>query len=326
VPKTLSERLRCWIEQTLMGTHQLPGWVTVGHPDPDSYLRVTLEWPGQRLDISRRNRIVELRPLILAIGFENEREFDPSTSGPTRAVLREPGPSGKVTGWVDLRFTRTIHAGGGWFGLFETGQCHNACIHPVRREAVYFFEWLKMALDRNLRNLSMTPRDLFAMWVLHNVPRPVVTVSYGSPERGNIFPMDLLGTLTGDCFVLGLHDTSPAIPLFEKDPKVAICTMPFATRPHVYRLGKNHNAEYVDLRKAPLATVPSSCFGIPVPADALSVREVVIEQKELTGTHFLLMARNASFEIRGEGEILCNVHRIYQQYLLNAGRPLPMVL
>ncbi len=168
----------------------------------------------------------------------------------------------------------------------------------------------------------MTPSDMFAMWILHDVPRPVVVVSYGSEERGNLFPMDLAGPVSDGCYVLGLHSSSPAIPIFKDSGKIAVCEMPVQAKDAVYALGKNHREAYREVRKLALPTAPSQLFGIPVPEQALCVRELVVEQVENLGSHHLFVTSVKSFENKSGGSRMTHIHRLYQQYLTRQGRAL----
>ena len=112
------------------------------------------------------------------------------------------------------------------------------------------------------------------MWILHDMPRPVVAVSYGSVEKGNLFPMDLVGAVNDRCYVLGLHSSSPAIPIFKETGRIAVSEMPVQAKEAVYGVGKNHREGYREVRKLTLPTAPSQLFGIPVPEQALCVREL----------------------------------------------------
>ncbi len=191
---------------------------------------------------------------------------------------------------------RELEVGGSRIALFEAGESRNYCVSRLRGAAIRSYEAWKAARDRNPRNIRMTPADMFAMWILHDAPRPVVAVSYGSEEKGNLFPMDLIGPVSDGWYVLGLHSSSPAIPIFKDIGKIAVSEMPVQARGTVYALGKNHREAYREVRKLPLPMARSQLFGIPVPEQALCVRELVVEQVENLGSHHLFVTSVKSIE------------------------------
>jgi flavin reductase (DIM6/NTAB) family NADH-FMN oxidoreductase RutF len=218
--------------------------------------------------------------------------------------------------------TRELEVCGSRIALFEAGESRNYCVSRLRGAAIRSYETWKAARDRNPRNIRMTPSDMFAMWVLHDAPRPVVAVSYGSEEKGNLFPMDLVGPLSDRCYVLGLHSSSPAIPIFRDTGRIAVSEMPVQAKNAVYALGKNHREAYREVSKLPLMTTPSPLFRIPVPAEALSVRELAVEEVLDLGSHHLFATSVKSFENKSTGPRMTHIHRLYQQYLMRQGRPL----
>jgi flavin reductase (DIM6/NTAB) family NADH-FMN oxidoreductase RutF len=218
--------------------------------------------------------------------------------------------------------TRSLEVCGSRIALFEAGESRNYCVSRLRGAAIRAYEAWKASRDRNPHNIRMTPSDMFAMWILHDAPRPVVAVSYGSEEKGNLFPMDLVGPVSDRCYVLGLHSSSPAIPIFRDVGKIAVSEMPVQARDAVYGLGKNHREAYRELRKLALVTTPSQLFRIPVPEQALYVRELVVEQVENLGSHHLFVTSVKSFENKSAGPRMTHIHRLYQQYLMRLGKAL----
>jgi flavin reductase (DIM6/NTAB) family NADH-FMN oxidoreductase RutF len=363
----------------------MPGWVCVGHPDPDDQVRVMLEYGGEEVDVSRCHRMVALAPLTIAVGDDAPLKArlggSPATRSPvlpadvkfragqkaggtivgapqvienkmsgkfalllrsvarrairdrTEAlprifggagaiVVREREPAGCVLGRIDVKMTRSLEVCGSRIDLFEAGESRNYCVSRLRGAVIRSYETWKAARDRNPRNIRMTPSDMFAMWILHDVPRPVVAVTYGSEEQGNLFPMDLVGPLTDRCYVLGLHSSSPAIPLIRETGMIAVSEMPIEAKSAVYALGSNHREASLDVRKLPIATIASPVFGIPVPAEALAVRELAVEEVINLGSHHLFVTSVKSFERKSAGARMTHIHRLYQQYLTRQGKAL----
>lgn len=162
------------------------------------------------------------------------------------------------------------------------------------------------------------------MWILHDLPRPVLLVSYGGMAQGNMFPMDLLGQLLSNgAFVLGMHADSPAISIWRTSRQIAVSAVPLRYKPTVYAMGKNHRHALLEPSSLPVSHTPSKSFQIPVPQDALSVRELCIEQSLDLGSHVLFVAHTHWMETRASEPQMCHIHRFYQQYLTRQNRPLP---
>ena len=303
-------------------TSGLPGWVCVGHTDPHSQLRVSLEMPDREVDITRNHAIVALRPLTIATGA-------PPPDAPSGArpwmVIREPAADGRILGRIRLRLFRTIAAGGTSVCLFRTEQSHDFCAPVVHRQITCLLERWRMSRDKNPRNIHMVPSELFSTWILYDVPRPVLLVSYGDMARVNMFPMDLLGPLSDGWFVLGLHAGSPALEIWRQSRRIAVSAVPLRWKSSVYLMGKNHRDPYLDPAALPISCVPSTTWRIPVPEAALSVRELRIEQSLNLESHVLFVAGTETLDTRASEPQMCHIHKFYQQFLMRRNRALPSI-
>jgi flavin reductase (DIM6/NTAB) family NADH-FMN oxidoreductase RutF len=301
----------------ILGADSTPGWVCVGHPDPDRQVRILL---NGSVDVSSNHAMVALVPFQVAIRLDAPGVPD---VGP-RPWLSVQEQDGREIGQVRLRLTREVAAGPYRIGLFETGGCTNRCLPAPRLHAHYLLQRWKLARDRNPRNVRMTPADLFAKFVLFAAPRPVVLVSHQSHQkygRGNLFPMDLVGEAGAPCFLLGLHHTSPAIQSMAEAGRLALSTVPLGWKKTVFSLGRNHRDATIDWSSLPFETRLSS-KGIPVPAAALTIREVRIETRVDVGSHILFITTTESLDRRDAGLQMCHTHGFYQMYLQKHGRPL----
>ena len=316
--KRIGERLL----ELLLSTDGLPGWVCVGHPDPHAALRVTIESAAGTVDITRNNAIVALKPLAIAVGAENSGAVV-LNGVHAQLVIRERRESGNILGDIKLRLSQSLAVDGSNICLFHTSGGRNFCAPALRRETTYLHERWKMWRTKGPRNLQMIPSELFSMWILHHVPRPVFLVSYGNMAQCNMFPMDLLGPLSIGAFVLGMHSSSPAIPIWRRCGRVAVSAVPLLYKPVVYAMGNNHRQALLDPSALPVPCGASKTFQIPVPVDALSVRELTLEQSLDLGSHVLFVARTHSLEARAEAPQMCHIHRFYQQFLIRQNRPLP---
>lgn len=310
------------LARLVLGTDASPGWVCVGHPEPGSQVEIRLHGRDGAVDVSANHAMVALVPFLVGIRLDRLGGFEP---GP-RPWLSVHEPGGQELGRVHLRLRREI--GSPYrIGLFGTDGCANRCLPAPRLHAHYLVQRWKLWRDRNPRNVRMDPGELFSKFVLFAAPRPVVLVSHESPEsagRGNLFPMDLVGEAGHPCFLLGLHRTSPAIEAMTRAGRLAVSTVPLAWKKTVFALGRNHRDAAIDWSALPFATARSSTWGIPVPADALSVREVRVESVTEIGSHVLFVGTTEGLERRSEGLQMCHTHGFYQMYLQRRGRALPV--
>jgi flavin reductase (DIM6/NTAB) family NADH-FMN oxidoreductase RutF len=302
------------LARLILGADATPGWVCVGHAEPERQVRILLDSPrGKAVDVSTNHAMVALVPFQVAI------RLDGLKPGPY-PWLSVQEQDGREIGQVRLRLAREIQAGPYRIGLFETDGCTNRCLPAPRLQAHYLLQRWKLARDRNPRNVRMTPADLFAKFVLFAAPRPVVLVSHQKDGRGNLFPMDLVGEAGAPCFLLGLHRTSPAIPSMTGAGRLAVSTVPLGWKKTVFGLGRNHRDADIDWSSLPFET-RLSAQGIPVPGAALTVREVRIETTVDVGSHHLFVTTTESLEAH-EGLQMCHTHGFYQMYLHKQGRPL----
>lgn len=299
------------LARLILGADATPGWVCVGHSEPERQVRILL---NGSMDASSNHAMVALVPFQVAI------RLDGLEPGP-RPWLSVQERDGREIGQVRLRLAREVAAPPYRIGLFEATGCTNRCLPAPRLHAHYLLQRWKLSRDHNPRNVRMTPADLFAKFVLFAAPRPVVLVSHQKDGRGNLFPMDLVGEAEAPCFLLGLHRSSPAIRSMSEAGRLAVSTVPLGWKKTVFGLGHNHRDEAVDWSSLPFETRLSS-QGIPVPAKALTVREVRIERIVEAGSHILFITTTETLERRGEGLQMCHTHGFYQMYLQQHGHAL----
>ncbi len=305
------------LARLVLGADSTPGWVCIGHPEPERHAEVRLHGLGEPVDVSRNHAMVALVPFLVAIRLDGLSLDD---ARPWLSVHENGGPE---LGRVQLRLAREVDAPPYRIGLFETAGCVNRCLPAPRLHAHYLVQRWKILRDRNPRNIKMVPGELFSKFVLFTAPRPVVLVGHDKDGKGNLFPMDLVGEAGSPCFLLGLHRTSPAIAAMAEAGRLAVSSVPLAWKKTVFVLGRNHRDAAVDRSTLPFATVPSPLYGIPVPSEALTVREVRIERVVEAGSHVLFVTTTESLERWSDGLQMCHTHGFYQMYLRGQGRPLP---
>jgi flavin reductase (DIM6/NTAB) family NADH-FMN oxidoreductase RutF len=108
--------------------------------------------------------------------------------------------------------------------------------------------------------------------------------------------------------------------------RLAISSVPLSWKKTVFGLGRNHRDAAVDWTSLPFDVSPSPLSGIPVPAQAPTVREVKVERSMKIGSHVLFITTTEHLERRSGDLQMCHTHGFYQMYLERQGRPLPQVV
>jgi flavin reductase (DIM6/NTAB) family NADH-FMN oxidoreductase RutF len=211
-----------------------------------------------------------------------------------------------LLGEIDLRLKDTI----GELRLFDVTASRNHCVSSAqlwRRDFASRYERL-----RQPGRIRPNTLESHCLAIFYLCPRPVVLVSVMDGDRGNLFPMDLIGPLGPTTFSLALHNARAGVPLSQRSRKVAIGSFPVNEAATAYALGENHRRASIDWTELPFATMPSANFHLPVPHFALRVGEMEITSGRSIGSYTLFLA-----EIVGDNRItntlqLHFVHGIYE--------------
>lgn len=309
----------------LGGSHDLPMWVPVARGGPGRPIRLLLRSPdGALADVTDKNAVVDLHPLLVGVYVEDPAMTPrPGDTGWSLRVMEADAAGSEETlGEVKLLAREGITVAGALFHIFATAGCSNRSLGPLRLQANYLYERIRLFRDHNPSNEKMALLEEFAAWVLYFSPRPVTLVSFLHVSGGNIFPMDLVGAFGMPHCVLSLDHRRPSLPRIREVGRLAISFLPVDSYRFVARMGRHHKTAAVDFASLPFSTAPSPELGIPVPREALAVREVEIEQVHATPTHTLLFGR--TLRLTGDREqCLSLVHRTFQDHRIRAGRPLP---
>ncbi len=300
------------LKRLLFGTRRIAQWCAIGIEDPPRLFRLWLEGDGLCVDVTQTSSVAALRPVTFAIRT-GDRSLVP---GKSRAVLRvRPRAGEDWVGEISLRFVRDVGTDAARISLFTVAGHRNRSLTRVNDLRFRLRQRWEMFRDETPYNFRMIPSELFALYVFYYVPRPVWLVSVAFKGAANVFPMDLVGRMGDDLFLLALRSTSPAVRLMKGSKRLALTAVPFEEKDVAYRLGGHHKKETIDWDALPFQGVPSPRFGIRVPASALGVREVEVVATELVGTHVLFVTKIVREERWRPGRPLCHIPGILREYL-----------
>ena len=315
----------------------LPKWVCVGHSDPMSQVRINfntrrpLDPASTSLhnrDVTKNNIVIELRPQIVGFMFSPEEhaliEAHPDAFF---LSLHDPGHTrqpGFCIGEIGLRYNGFKAVGDRVFVMFITTFCRNHCLHPLRIMGHFFYERVFLLFENDPHNYhKMKPKYLFNNWLIYSLPRAVALVSFDDGENTNMFPMDLIGVTDSPYFILSLTTIYPSTPYIKRCGKLAVSYVPLAILDTVYAMGKNNKRVCVPRDEMLVSTRLSPLYSIPVPEEAIYIREVEIVDSFEIGFHTIFVATTMNFERYTEEMHFCHVQRIYQRYLMDQARGLP---
>lgn len=293
----------------LLGNTNLPQQCAVGTHDPQAEVSVWLHGSGAPRDVTFGHSIACAAPFTICIGGGNVGK---------RLVLkfRERDGDQRLLAELDLHHTGAICTDGPALNLFQVRSCKNYCLPKGRLWAHYLHQAYLRWRHKNTSHIRISARAAQAMIVSFICPRPVVLVSAISGDRSNMFPMNLLGSVSDGYFAFALDSTRRAAPLVARAGSVALSSIPIAQSEVARLLGKNHKKESVPWDQLPFPIRPSTTLGIPVPCFALRVIELRIETVRNLGSHTFFVARVIRDERRGEGQQFSVIHGVYQAWRL----------
>ena len=303
------------LKRMLLGETNQPQQCTVGIQDPQREVSVWLHGIGAPRDVTFEHSIACASPFTICIGGSDWQLRD-AGKGPT-LEFREHDGEGRPLAELGLRHTATIITDGPPLHLFQVDHCRNYCLTAGRLWAHYLHHaYLRWRSTSHIRLSSLAAQAMTASFIC---PRRVVLVSAVWGDRSNIFPMNLLGSLSDGYFAFSLDSTRLAAPLVAGAGTVALSGIPVGRAKIAQQLGKNHKKETVAWSQLPFPTTPSTALGIPVPCFASRVIELEVETTRNLGSHTLFVSRVIRDERRAAGEQFYMVHGIYQSWRLTHG-------
>jgi flavin reductase (DIM6/NTAB) family NADH-FMN oxidoreductase RutF len=298
--------MKALIKRLAFGAAPMPAHVAVGLPRPAEFVRVSLDGLG---DVSTDHVPVSLRPFTVGVCLD--RSVTAQDLRRATLTFRDWDNVRPTRGRLRLTSEQAIDLGSRRLWLFHVTSSTNGCLPPLQVYARELHDWWGRRKRANPYNFRMTAADLRAINVYYIRPRPVSLVTVVDGDASNIFPMDLIGPVSSGHFLLALRSTSPAIALMSHIRRVAVSAAPASFKKAAYALGAHHRERSIDLGRLPFPTVASPEFGLPVPADALVVRELAIRDIHTVGSHTLFVTDIVRETPGKAGDALCHIASPY---------------
>jgi flavin reductase (DIM6/NTAB) family NADH-FMN oxidoreductase RutF len=305
------------IKRLVLGPRVFPDQCTLGLSDPQSEIRVWLHGVGPPRDVTSRHVVAAGQPLVIGIGMDKADVQSMAMLSQAALVFREDNAGQRELGRIGLKWTDSVSLETAQLHLFRVGRCENYCLPKGRLWLRYLysdFQHWRSARGPAASKIRVSHRELHCLFTFYICPRPVVLVSVMDNGIGNIFPMDLIGSVADDHFSLALHATSRPVSLLENSRKIALSNVPVEQTHWAFELGKNHNKSSVDCSQIGFAITTSPSFGLPVPQFSARVREMKIESVRTLGSHKLFLARTIADHRWSNDLQLHFIHGFYQAW------------
>jgi flavin reductase (DIM6/NTAB) family NADH-FMN oxidoreductase RutF len=313
----LLHQLYAALKSSIVGPEGFHHACNLGLSEPQREVTARLHGLGRPLDITSRNVIAGLSPLVIGIGLKEDLPLALPRRSDLSMKFYEAAGENKLLAEISLRRLGVVRLGTDQLGLFRVQNCRNYCLPALK----VLSSWVSCAWQRsgslkdakapNPKPTALESQCLFAFYIC---PRPVLLVSVVDGEFGNIFPMDLIGPIGHQSFSLALHSTSTGIPFIKHSGRVALSSVPIEQAAVAYALGKNHKIQRADWQRLPFATIKSAAFGLPVPQFSPRVREMQVAQVQTMGTHTLFICDVIEDRRYANGSQLFIVHGFYQSW------------
>jgi flavin reductase (DIM6/NTAB) family NADH-FMN oxidoreductase RutF len=259
-------------------------YVAIGLRPVEVDVTVSLERHGNVQDVSACCSVASLRPLRLSIA-------SPADPGERPADLWFEGNDGRRLGHLEIQPAGRAGPGGD-YQLYRVVRSQDLCV----RRAELWTNYLRFEVER-LRRISrkdpfpLGGLSLWATLIFYTRPRPVVIVSVGEAGAANFFPMDLLGLSEDGAFLMALRSSSPNVPVMCRTKRIAMAEIPLAFKERAYALASGHSRLRGPGEALPFDVVDSPIWCLPVPAQAVRVREVEVTHVDEVGSHHLFTTR-----------------------------------
>lgn len=238
-----------------------------------------------KIDVTNKNTLVALKPLIISVAV-SEMEF---VDEPLQAL--EIFYAKEKVGTLILSLIEEVNCCTKTFCIFKVVNFKTTLINPIQLRYGYIFLWLQNKTSFIPYNTELPSFELYKIYTFYLIPKPVVLVTVFFEGYYDIFPMDNIGHISNNLFLLGLRNTSPSISKIKATKKICISHVPYNKREQVYKLGTHHKDGKVDLAKLGFTTVFSEKFGYVVPDFFIEIKELEVLEAKAYGSHTLFVTQ-----------------------------------
>jgi flavin reductase (DIM6/NTAB) family NADH-FMN oxidoreductase RutF len=311
------------VRKLVLGKTDFPQACDIELDHPQNEIIVRFIGLGAPRDVTLQHSVACAVPFTFCIGFDSSVRGQLTRGNLFTLEFCERRDAGRVLGRVTLRFCKTLTTEDSCLGLFEAVECHNFCISPFYLRAHRVFHTYKWWRNKRPDKEKIPALDARCNAVTFICPRPVALVCVVEGNRGNLFPMNLLGDLGCGYFAFALNRRKCASPLVRRIGHLTVSTVPLSKKTFVRQLGKNHYRESISWEELPFALQQTNGFAIPAPEFAIRIQELQILETLPLGSHDFFLAKTVR-SAAAPGREFHMIHGYYSAYRsrqLNGARP-----
>jgi flavin reductase (DIM6/NTAB) family NADH-FMN oxidoreductase RutF len=305
-------KIRTAIKVAMVGETVLPEEFATGIPDPQREIAVMLLGMGEPIDVTFRHSTACSAPFLFAIEFDEGRS--PTMQELSRLSLNFFEREGKrdLLGSIRLRWREKVSVARGELHLFAPHSVSNHCLSRLSLWAHYSMHLRGQWKSRSTSRMTMSFLERRAAMVSFIRPHPTVLVSVSSALGINMFPMNIMGSLSPDRFGFALRSDRLAGQMVESTRRLVLSNVPVRHASLAYGLAPNHTKAFIHQDELPFSTVFSPMFQYPVPEFAVRVREMELETVQKIGSHNFFVARILRDTAMSDEPSLCVIHGYYE--------------
>ena len=299
------------LKRLLLGRTNFPQQFTLGLQNPQRAVDVYLYGAGDPLDVTESHMMACGAPLTICIGLSEKKAECIQDAGVTLRFFEHGSTS--MLGEIGLLHVSTIRAGKQGLCLFHVASYKNNCLSRPKLWAHYLQYARSFRPDQN-PDVPITRREARAMIIFYLCPRPVALVTAVEGERGNMFPMNLMGHVGDGYFAFALNSHRAAAPLVDRTRRVVLSSVPLQESAVAVSLRSNHRKASIAWNDLPFPLMRPGKIDMPVPAFALDASEMQVEAAYPLGSHTLFLAKTVATENFGKGPHFFTAHGLYQAW------------
>lgn len=248
--------------------------------------KVYLQTAKSIVDISQRQFLLSLEPVVFGIWLEKEKPFvkdNEKYKMVFKALADKNYREEKTLAVINLDFFDKIEEEDKIMLLLK-----------LTSSKIYHTNWFKTHLlfNRYYKKPTFSFNKFKSFVAAFSYPRKVRIISFKEDGYFNIFPMDLYGNISqSDYCVFGLRHTNVTLQKIIEAKKIVVSEAPYEYKDVIYSLGKHHGSTPPTLDSLPFKTMPSEKFGFYIPEWIFSYKEIEILKTINLGSNMLLWGK-----------------------------------
>ncbi len=262
------------------------------------------------VDVTAQHVMLGYKPLLFGLPVSAKLPV------PEEKITLEFGTGDQVIATLVLKRATTIEWKSQRLELYEGTHGEHYFLNRFHRLVNNWMEKMKPDQPGNVD----LPGNLYdQVRIAYSLVRPISVVSVGDGQTFNLFPTDLHGAISEHVYADSLRRAGKACAQVEQFKKITVSTIDPLAYQRVYSLGKNHMRDLASISAFEVHAERSPVWGLPVPAYAVSCRDLQWMHSIDLGIHrihFFDIIATRSFI---SGDILGHVHRYYAQWRKNHG-------